>query len=80
MTVDSAISTYVNVGSFVASSSETGTIHASVGETIAAIDYNLPTLSYTASKPSTYAEYTTMLGAVGSAHITFSFNCTFVED
>ena len=80
MTVDSAISTYVNVGSFVAGSSETGTITAAGDEGISAIDYNLPTLSYTASKPSTFAEYETMLSALSGKVITFSFNCTFAEN
>ena len=77
--VDSAIASYVNITGF-DTTDKTGTIHASVGETISAIDYNLPTLAYTANKPSTYAEYETMLSAVDGATVTFTFNCSFVED
>ena len=77
--VDSDIANYVNVTGF-DTTNKTGTIHASVGETIAPVDYNLPTLSYTANKPSTYAEYQDMLSDVSGKVITFTFNCSFVED
>lgn len=79
ITVDSAIATYVNVTGF-DTVDKTGTITAAGAETIAAVDYDLPALAYTASKPTTYADYQTMLSAVGSAHITFTFNCTFAEN
>lgn len=79
MDVDSAISTYVNITGF-DTTDKTGTIHANVGETISPVDYNLPALSYTASKPSSLAEYNAMLAAVDGKVITFTFNCTFVED
>ena len=79
ITVDAAIATYVNVTSFDVTD-KTGTITAAGDEGIAAVDYNLPALAYTASKPASYTEYQTMLSAVSTAHITFSFNCTFVED
>ena len=79
--VASDIATYVNVGSFVVTGDVTGTVTAAGGASqIAAVDYALPSLSYTLSKPSTYAEYQTMLSAVSGDVITFSFNCSFVED
>ena len=78
ITVDAAIATYVNVTGFDVTD-KTGTITAAGDEGIAAVDYNLPALAYTASKPSNYTEYQAMLTAVASAHITFTFNCTFVE-
>ena len=77
--VDSAISTYVNVSGF-DTVAKTGTVTAAGAETITPVDYDLPALSYTASKPANYADYQTMLSAVGSAHITFTFNCTFAEN
>ena len=77
--VDAAIATYVNVTGFDVAD-KTGTITAAGAETIAAVDYDLPALAYTASKPADYTEYQAMLSAIASAHITFSFNCTFVED
>lgn len=77
--IDSDIANYVNVTGF-DTTNKTGTIHANVGETISPVDYNLPTLSYTANKPSTYAEYQDMLSDVNGKVITFTFNCTFVED
>ena len=77
--VDSAIATYVNVTGF-DTVSKTGVITASGDEGIAPVDYALPSLAYTASKPSNYSEYTTMLGAVGSSTVTFTFNCTFAEN
>ena len=77
--VDADIATYVNFAGF-DTVDKTGTIHASVGEAISPVDYNLPTLSYTANKPSTYAEYQDMLSDVNGKVITFTFNCTFVED
>lgn len=80
ITVDSAISTYVNVGSLSTSGTTSGTVTAAGAETIAAVDYPLPTLAYTASKPANYTEYQAMLTAIASAHITFSFNCTFAEN
>lgn len=80
MVVDSAISTYVSVGEFKASGAETGTVTANGGlEQISAINYSLPTLSYTASKPTTYSDYTSMLSAVEGKVIEFTFNCNFVE-
>ena len=79
ITVDSAIATYVNVSGF-DTVAKTGTITAAGDEGIDAVDYNLPTLSYTASKPANYTEYQAMLTAIASAHITFSFNCTFAEN
>ena len=78
ITVDAAIATYVNVTGFDVTD-KTGTITAAGDEGIAAVDYNLPALAYTASKPANYTEYQAMLTAVASAHITFTFNCTFVE-
>ena len=78
ITVDAAIATYVNVTGF-DTVDKTGTIHAASGETIEAVDYDLPALAYTASKPADYAAYQTMLSAVATAHITFTFNFTFVE-
>ena len=79
MTVDSAIATYVNATGFGSNDTLTGTVTAAGAETIAAVNFNLPALAYTASKPANYAEYQTMLTAVASAHITFTFNCTFAE-
>lgn len=78
ITVDAAIATYVDVTGF-DTVNKTGTIHAANGETIEAVDYDLPALAYTASKPADYAAYQTMLSAVATAHITFTFNFTFVE-
>ena len=77
--VDAAIATYVSVTGF-DTIAKTGTITAAGDEGISPVDYDLPALAYTASKPSTYAEYTTMLDAVGSSVITFTFNCTFAEN
>ena len=77
--VDSDIANYVNVTGF-DTADKTGTIHANVGEAISPVDYNLPALSYTANKPTTYAEYQDMLSDVNGKVITFTFNCTFVED
>lgn len=77
--VDSAIANYVNITGF-DTVDRTGTIHANVGETISPVDYALPALAYTANKPASFAEYQTMLSAVGSAKITFTFNCTFAEN
>lgn len=78
ITVDAAIATYVDVTGF-DTADKTGTITAAAGGAIAAVDYNLPALAYTASKPANYTEYQAMLTAVASAHITFTFNCSFVE-
>ena len=77
--VDSAIATYVDVTGF-DTVSKTGTITAAGDEGIAAVDYDLPALAYTASKPANWTEYRAMLSAVASAHITFTFNCTFAEN
>ena len=77
--VDANISKYVNVSGF-DTTNKTGTIHANIGETIASVDYNLPTLSYTLNKPDTYLKYQDMLSEVANKVITFTFNCTFVED
>ena len=79
ITVDAAIATYVDVTGF-DTVSKTGTITAAGDEGIAAVDYNLPALAYTASKPTNYTQYQEMLTAVASAHITFTFNCTFAEN
>ena len=79
MTVDAAISNYVSATGFGSSDTLTGTITAAGGETIAAVDFDLPALAYTANKPTNYTDYQTMLSAVSSAHITFTFNCTFAE-
>ena len=77
--VDSAIATYVNVTGF-DTDDKTGTVTAAGGlSQIEAVDYDLPTLSYTENKPANYTEYQSMLSAIASAHITFTFNCTFVE-
>ena len=76
--VDSAIANYVSVTGF-DTTNKTGVIHANVGEAIAPVDYNLPALDYTANKPETYADYTSMLSAVNGKVITFTFNCTFAE-
>ena len=77
--VDPAIAEYVDVTGF-DTVSKTGVIHASVAEDIDPIDYALPALAYTASKPDTYAEYESMLTAVSGKKITFTFNCTFAEN
>lgn len=77
--VDSAIANYVNVTGFDVVS-KTGTITAAGDEGIASVDYDLPALAYTANKPSTYADYLTMLDAVDGKVITFTFNCTFAEN
>ena len=79
MTVDSAIATYVSATGFGSNDTLTGTVTAAGAETIAAVNFNLPALAYTASKPANYADYQAMLTAVASAHITFTFNCTFAE-
>ena len=79
MSVDADIANYVNITGF-DTANKSGTIHASVGETISPVDYSLPSLAYTANKPSTYASYQTMLSDVAGKYITFTFNCTFVED
>lgn len=76
--VDAAIATYVNVTGF-DTVEKTDTITAAGHETIEPVDYDLPALEYTASKPADYAAYQTMLSAVATAHITFTFNFTFVE-
>ena len=79
MVVDSAISTYVNVTGF-DSDAKTGTITAAGGlNQVAAVDYNLPALAYTSSKPASYTQYQTMLGAISTAHITFTFTFDLVE-
>lgn len=77
--VDADIATYINVTGF-DTVAKTGTITAAGAETIAAVDYNLPALAYTASKPASYSDYTTMLSAVSGKVITFTFNCTFAEN
>lgn len=77
--VDTDIATYVNVTGF-DTVAKTGTITAAGDEGIASVDYDLPALAYTASKPTTYAQYESMLSAVNGKVITFTFNCTFVED
>ena len=77
--VASDIANYVNVTGF-DTVAKTGTITAAGDEGIAAVDYNLPALSYTANKPTTYADYLTMLDAVDGDVITFTFNCTFAEN
>ena len=77
--VDSAIATYVDVTGFDVQD-KTGTITAANPGTIAAIDYALPALAYTASKPANYTEYQAMLNAVATQHITFTFNCTFTAN
>ena len=47
---------------------------------IAAIDYNLPTLSYVeAQKPTSLDSYNTMVSTLNGAVITFTFDCSFVE-
>ena len=77
--VDANIATYVNVTGF-DTVARTGTVTAGGGANqIAAQDYDLPALAYTASKPANYTDYQTMLTTVASAHITFTFNCTFAE-
>ncbi len=77
--VDASISTYVNVTGF-DTVSKTGTITAAGDEDIAAVNYDLAALAYTASKPSSLAEYNAMLTALSGAKITFTFNCTFAEN
>ena len=77
--VDADIATYVNVTGF-DTVAKTGTITAAGNEGIDPVDYNLPALAYTASKPANYAEYQAMLAAVSGKVITFTFNCSFVED
>ena len=77
--VDADIANYVNVTGF-DTVAKTGTITAAGGESIAAVDYALPSLSYTANKPDNYADYQTMLSAVDGDVITFTFNCTFAEN
>ena len=77
--VDANIATYVNVTGF-DTVAKTGTVTAGGGANqIAAQDYDLPALAYTASKPASYTAYQEMLSAIASAHITFTFNCTFAE-
>ena len=79
MEVDSAIATYVSVTGF-DQNDHTGEIAAEDGEdAITGVDYALPALAYTASKPSNYTEYQAMLSAIETAHITFTFNCIFAE-
>ena len=77
--IDSDIATYVDVTGF-DTVAKTGTITAAGDEGIAAVDYALPALAYTASKPNSFADYQTMLSAVDGAVITFTFNCTFAEN
>lgn len=79
ITVDSAISTYVNITGF-DTTDKTGTITAAGDEGINPVDYSLPSLSYTASKPASLAEYNAMLAAIDNKVITFTFNCTFAEN
>lgn len=79
MDVAADIETYVTLSGF-DTVDKTGTITAAGHETIAAVDYALPTLAYTAAKPATYADYQTMLSAVNGDVITFTFNCTFAEN
>jgi len=79
ITVSSDIANYVNVTGFDVVE-KTGTITAADHETIAAVDYNLPSLAYTTNKPANYADYTTMLSAVSGDIIEFSFNCTFTQN
>ncbi len=77
--IDADIATYVNVTGF-DTVAKTGTITAAGNEGIAAVDYDLPALAYTANKPASWAEYQTMLSAVSGKVITFTFNCTFAEN
>ena len=77
--VDDDIAEYVNVSGF-DTVAKTGTITASGNDGIAPVDYALPSLSYTINKPDTYAKYQDMLSDVSGKVITFTFNCTFVED
>ncbi len=77
--VDSAIANYVSVTGF-DTNDHTDTIAAEDGpDAIEAIDFDLPALAYTANKPASYTEYQAMLNAIETAHITFTFNCTFEE-
>lgn len=77
--VDADIANYVNVSGF-DTVAKTGTITAAGNEGIAPVDYALPSLSYTANKPDTYAKYQDMLSDVAGKVITFTFNCTFAEN
>ena len=79
ISVDSDIANYVNVTGF-DTVAKTGTITAAGDEGIDPVDYDLPALAYTANKPSNYAEYQAMLAAVSGKTVTFTFNCTFIED
>ena len=78
ISVDEEISHYVNVSGF-DTTTRNGTITAAGAQTIAAVDYALPTLAYTANKPTNYAEYQDMLTNISAAHITFTFNLAFAE-
>ena len=79
ITVDSDIANYVDVTGF-DTADKTGVVTAAGGANqIAAVDYALPALAYTANKPANYTEYQAMLSAIETAHITFTFNCTFTE-
>ena len=77
--VDGDIANYVNVTGFDIVE-KTGTITAAGNEGIASVNYDLPALAYTANKPLNYADYLTMLSAVDSKVITFTFNCIFAEN
>ena len=69
--VDSAIATYVTVSG---GSLGTPTDNGNVKEAV----YTLPTLAYTASKPTTKAQYDAMKTALAGAKITFTISATVV--
>lgn len=76
VTPAAAISTYINFGSLTTSDTVSGTITEASHAAISAVAYNLPTVSYTASKPDNYASYLSMFGDVEDAVVTFTFTFT----
>lgn len=70
--VDSAIETYVSfTGGELVSISEEANVKSAT--------YNLPTLAYTSSKPTTSAEYATMKAALAGKKVSFTISAEVAE-
>ena len=76
ITPAAGIATYVDFGTLTTSGTVSGTITEASHAAITPVEYNLPTVTYTASKPTTFAQYETMLAAAEDQTIEFTFTFT----
>ena len=76
VTPAAGIETYIDFGTLTTTGTTSGTITEASHAAVAAVEYSLPTVAYTASKPATYADYVTMCSAVEDAVVTFTFTFT----